>query len=109
MTMGKAKGEGDGRLPDLEAGDVVLQSGLTTGRGSPTRRTGRSMRQSNVIYPTSYGAQHPDLEWQITSTSRRPDQLFHRHHQQVQQAVVLAEQYATAFRSRPLPAFHDDR
>src|SRR5690348_2040809 len=35
----------------------------------------------------------------------RPDQIFHRRHQQIRQrAFLLAEQHAAALRSRPLPA-----
>src|ERR1700732_1077359 len=52
----------------FEAGDVVLQSGLTYRKARLAYKTyGRlDAAKSNVIvHPTSYGAQHPDLEWQI--------------------------------------------
>ncbi|HEX3861361.1 MAG TPA: alpha/beta fold hydrolase [Stellaceae bacterium] len=52
----------------FEAGDVVLQSGLTYRGARLAYKTFGSLNadKSNVIvYPTSYGAQHPDLEWQI--------------------------------------------
>lgn len=52
----------------FEAGDVVLQSGLTY-RGAKlaykTHGTLNADRSNVIVYPTSYGAQHPDLEWQI--------------------------------------------
>lgn len=58
-------------MPDyqiFEAGDVVLQSGLTyRGARLAYKTFGRlNPDTSNVIvHPTSYGAQHPDLEWAI--------------------------------------------
>jgi homoserine O-acetyltransferase len=52
----------------FEAGDVVLQSGLTY-RGArlayKTHGTINAARSNVIVYPTSYGAQHPDLEWLI--------------------------------------------
>src|SRR5215813_2078837 len=52
----------------FEAGDVVLQSGLTY-RGArlayKTHGTLNAARSNVIVYPTSYGAQHPDLEWLI--------------------------------------------
>jgi homoserine O-acetyltransferase len=54
----------------FEAGDVVLQSGLTY-RGArlayKTHGTLNAAKSNVVVYPTSYGAQHPDLEWQIAA------------------------------------------
>ena len=104
-------------MPDyeiFEAGDVVLQSGLT-------------YRKARLAYKT-YGTldaakieRHrlPDFVRRAALRSRmgdrtgqgaRPDQVFHRHHEQVRQRpVVVAEQYAAAVRPRPLAAFHDDR
>jgi len=52
----------------FEAGDVVLQSGLTYRRARLAYKTYGALgtEKSNVIvYPTSYGAQHYDLEWAI--------------------------------------------
>jgi homoserine O-acetyltransferase len=52
----------------FEAGDVVLQSGLTYRGAKLAYKTYGTLdaKKSNVIvYPTSYGAQHPDLEWLI--------------------------------------------
>src|SRR5258707_12352505 len=52
----------------FEAGDVVLQSGLTYRNARLAYQTHGTLdaAKSNVIvYPTSYGAQHPDLEWLI--------------------------------------------
>jgi homoserine O-acetyltransferase len=52
----------------FEAGDVVLQSGLTY-RGAriayKTYGTLDAAKSNVIVHPTSYGAQHPDLEWQI--------------------------------------------
>src|SRR5690348_15996649 len=53
----------------FEAGDVVLQSGLTYRGAKLAYKTFGALNanKSNVIvYPTSYGAQHPDLEWQVS-------------------------------------------
>src|SRR5215472_4065855 len=58
-------------MPDyevFEAGDVVLQSGLTY-RGArlayKTFGTLNADRSNAIVHPTSYGAQHPDLEWAV--------------------------------------------
>jgi homoserine O-acetyltransferase/O-succinyltransferase len=51
-----------------EAGDIVLQSGasLPSARLSwKTHGTLSPQRDNVIVYPTSYGAQHPDLEWLI--------------------------------------------
>ncbi len=58
-------------MPDyqiFEAGDVVLQSGLTYRRARLAYKTYGTLdaaRSNVVVYPTSYGAQHYDLEWAI--------------------------------------------
>jgi homoserine O-acetyltransferase len=52
----------------FDAGDITLQSGtrLTDARLSWKAHGTLSPTRDNVIvYPTSYGAQHPDLEWLI--------------------------------------------
>jgi homoserine O-acetyltransferase len=52
----------------FEAGDVVLQSGLTYRQARLVYTTYGTLddAKSNVIvYPTSYGAQHTDTEWLI--------------------------------------------
>jgi len=52
----------------FDAGDVTLQSGavLRDARLSwKAHGTLASGRDNVVVYPTSYGAQHPDLEWLI--------------------------------------------
>ncbi len=54
----------------FEAGDVVLQSGLTYRNAKLAYKTYGTLdaAKSNVIvYPTSYGAQHPDTEWLIAA------------------------------------------
>ena len=58
-------------MPDyqvFDAGDVVLQSGLTYRGARLAYKTYGALdnEKANVIvYPTSYGAQHYDLEWAI--------------------------------------------
>jgi homoserine O-acetyltransferase len=52
----------------LDAGDIALQSGsrLPAARLSwKAHGTLSPARDNVVVYPTSYGAQHPDLEWLI--------------------------------------------
>ena len=52
----------------FDAGDVVLQSGLTYRHARLAYKTYGALdaAKSNVIvYPTSYGAQHYDLEWAV--------------------------------------------
>ncbi|HEX3884206.1 MAG TPA: alpha/beta fold hydrolase [Stellaceae bacterium] len=52
----------------FEAGDVVLQSGLTY-RGArlayKTFGTLNAAKSNAIVHPTSFGAQHTDLEWAI--------------------------------------------
>jgi homoserine O-acetyltransferase/O-succinyltransferase len=54
----------------FEAGDVVLQSGLTY-RGAKLAYkaygTLNAAKSNVIVYPTSYGAQHPDTEWLIAA------------------------------------------
>ena len=58
-------------MPDyeiFEAGDVVLQSGLTYRRARLAYKTYGTLdaaKANAIVYPTSYGAQHNDLEWAI--------------------------------------------
>jgi homoserine O-acetyltransferase/O-succinyltransferase len=52
----------------FEAGDIALQSGavLVNARLSwKTHGTLSPARDNVIVYPTSYGAQHPELEWLI--------------------------------------------
>jgi len=52
----------------FEAGDVVLQSGARLRDARvvyKTHGTLNAARDNGVLYPTSYGARHPDLEWLI--------------------------------------------
>ncbi len=52
----------------FEAGDVVLQSGMTLRGAKLAYQTYGSLapdKSNAIIYPTSYGAQHPDTEWLI--------------------------------------------
>ena len=52
----------------FEAGDIVLQSGLSY-RGArlayKTFGTLNAAKSNVIVYPTSFGAQHTDLEWLI--------------------------------------------
>jgi homoserine O-acetyltransferase/O-succinyltransferase len=58
-------------MPDysvFEAGDVVLQSGLTYRNAClvyKTFGTPNAAKSNVIVYPTSFGAQHTDLEWLI--------------------------------------------
>ena len=52
----------------FEAGDTTLQSGAVLRRARlswKTHGTLSAARDNVIVYPTSYGAQHPDLEWLI--------------------------------------------
>jgi homoserine O-acetyltransferase len=52
----------------FEAGDVVLQSGLTYRNARLAYKTHGTLdaaKSNAIVYPTSFGAQHTDLEWQI--------------------------------------------
>jgi homoserine O-acetyltransferase len=58
-------------MPDyqiFEAGDVVLQSGLTC-RGArlayKSFGTLNAAKSNAIVHPTSFGAQHTDLEWAV--------------------------------------------
>ena len=57
-------------LKVYEAGDVVLQSGQTL-KGArivyTTYGTLAADKANVIVYPTSYGAQHTDIEWLIAS------------------------------------------
>ena len=62
----------------FEAGNVVLQSGLTYRNARFAYKTHGMLNadKSNVIvYPTSYGAQHPDLEWQSPGRALDPTNI----------------------------------
>ncbi len=64
----------------FEAGDVVLQSGLTY-RGArlayQTYGTLDATKSNVIVYPTSYGAQHTDTEWLIgTDKALDPSRYF---------------------------------
>jgi homoserine O-acetyltransferase len=64
----------------FEAGDVVLQSGLTY-RGAKlaykTYGTLDAAKSNVIVYPTSYGAQHFDTEWLVaTGNALDPTKYF---------------------------------
>lgn len=51
-----------------EAGDLTLQSGARIPQARLSWKTHGTLspaRDNVIVYPTSYGAQHPDLEWLI--------------------------------------------
>jgi homoserine O-acetyltransferase/O-succinyltransferase len=58
-------------MPDyqiFEAGDVVLQSELTYRRARLAYKTFGTLnaaKSNAIVHPTSFGAQHPDLEWAV--------------------------------------------
>ena len=52
----------------FEAGDLVLQSGLTYRKARLAYKTFGTLdaaKSNAIVYPTSYGAQHTDLEWAV--------------------------------------------
>jgi homoserine O-acetyltransferase/O-succinyltransferase len=58
-------------MPDyeiFEAGDIALQSGLTYRQAHLAYKTYGTLdaaKSNAVVYPTSYGSQHYDLEWAV--------------------------------------------
>ena len=52
----------------FDVGDLTLQSGARLGAAKLSWKTHGTLspaRDNVIVYPTSYGAQHPDLEWLI--------------------------------------------
>jgi len=52
----------------FDAGDITLQSGAVLASANLSWKTHGTLsaeRDNVIVYPTSYGAQHPDLEWLI--------------------------------------------
>src|SRR6266403_4714862 len=85
-------------MPDYQifaAGDVTLQSGLTYRNARLAYKTYGSLdvAKSNVIvYPTSYGAQHYDLEWAIgTGKALDPSKYF----------IVIMNKFGNCLSSSP--------
>ena len=79
----------------FEAGSVTLQSGsiLSNARLSwKTYGTLSPARDNVIVYPTSYGAQHPDLEWLIGPDSvLDPTRWF----------IVIPDMFANGLSSSP--------
>jgi len=79
----------------FEAGDVVLQSGLTYRKAKLAYKTYGTLNaaKSNVIvYPTSYGAQHTDTEWMIgTDKALDPSKYF----------IVIPNKFGNGLSSSP--------
>src|ERR1700748_3157285 len=79
----------------FEAGDLALQSGavLRSARLSwKAHGTLAPQRDNVIVYPTSYGAQHPDLEWLIGPDSvLDPTRWF----------IVICDMFANGLSSSP--------
>src|SRR3954463_14779369 len=79
----------------FDAGNVVLQSGLTYRNARLAYKTYGTLNadKSNVIvYPTSYGAQHTDLEWQVgPGRALDPTQYF----------IVIMNKFGNGLSSSP--------
>ena len=83
----------------FECGDLPLQRGGTLKGARIVYKTFGTLspRRDNVIvYPTSYSAQHTDIEWLVSVRALpRPQPLLHRHSQHVhQRAELLAVEHA---------------
>ena len=66
----------------FDAGDLTLQSGavLRDARLSwKAHGTLAPTRDNVIVYPTSYGAQHPDLEWLIGPDGVHPNDAGHAY------------------------------
>ena len=79
----------------LDLGDLMLQSGATLSSARlswKTHGTLSAARDNVILYPTSYGAQHPDLEWLIG-----PDAVLDptRHF------IVIADMFGNGLSSSP--------
>jgi homoserine O-acetyltransferase len=78
-----------------DAGDIILQSGsrLPSARLSwKTHGTLSPQRDNVIVYPTSYGAQHPDLEWLIG-----PDKILDPQ----RWFIVIPDMFANGLSSSP--------
>ena len=67
-------------LDSCELGDVALQSGAVLHKARLAYKTFGQLnaaRTNVIIYPTSFGAQHPDIEWLIgPGKALDPDKYF---------------------------------
>jgi homoserine O-acetyltransferase/O-succinyltransferase len=79
----------------FEAGDITLQSGVRlTGATLSWKAHGTlsPARDNVIVYPTSYGAQHPDLEWLIGPDGvLDPNRWF----------IVIADMFGNGLSSSP--------
>ena len=79
----------------FDAGDLTLQSGAVL-RGArlswKAHGTLSPARDNVIVYPTSYGAQHPDLEWLIG-----PDGVL----DPTRWFIVIADMFANGLSSSP--------
>lgn len=79
----------------FDAGDIVLQNGarLPSARLSwKTHGTLSPARDNVIVYPTSYGARHPDLEWLIG-----PDKILDPEHW----FIVIPDMFGNGLSSSP--------
>src|ERR671926_1630854 len=78
-----------------DLGDVVLQSGATLESARLAYKTfGRlnAERTNAIIYPTSYGTQHPDIEWLIGGQrALDPEKYF----------IIIPNMFGNGFSSSP--------
>ncbi len=80
----------------FDAGDITLQSGgrLPAARLSwKTHGTLSPARDNVIVYPTSFGAQHPDLEWLIG-----PDQIL----DPTRWFIVIPDMFGNGLSSSPV-------
>jgi homoserine O-acetyltransferase/O-succinyltransferase len=80
---------------NFDAGDVTLQSGAVLRNAHLSWKTHGTLspaRDNVVLYPTSYGAQHPDLEWLIGADGvLDPTRWF----------IVIADMFGNGLSSSP--------
>ena len=79
----------------FHAGDLALQSGAVLGDAKlswKTHGTLSAAKDNVIVYPTSYGARHPDLEWLIGPDSvLDPERWF----------IVIPDMFANGLSSSP--------
>ena len=83
----------------FDCGDLPLQRGGTLKGARIVYKTFGTLspgRDNVIVYPTSYCAQHTDIEWLVDVRALpRPQPLLHRHPQHVhQRPVLLAVEHA---------------
>ena len=82
----------------FDLGDLTLQSGArlaSAGLSWKTHGTLSPARDNVIVYPTSYGAQHPDLEWLIG-----PDKIL----DPTRWFIVIVDMFGNGLSSSPSDA-----